>query len=112
MNFWQWLLTIAAAITVLLGALTGLGKAGSWVSGRLKKIDRFLEEWNGDEARPGWPERPGVMKRLADLEQEVKTMKDELAKVSHEVKPNGGGSMRDSINRMESHLNTTEVVKV
>lgn len=33
-----------------------------------KKFDQFSEDWNGTDARPGVPARPGVMERLSRIE--------------------------------------------
>jgi hypothetical protein len=59
----------------------------------------FREDWNGELARPGVDGRDGVMVRLAAIEGELK--------------PNGGGSMRDAVNRlgtdMRAHLASHDV---
>lgn len=41
----------------------------------LKKLQQFLDDFQGEEPRPGVPERPGVMKRLETLENDVKELK-------------------------------------
>lgn len=80
------ILTIAGAIGVLAGAVSGLALGGRWMIRTLRKVDRFLEDWNGEPARDGVPGRPGVMARLAHIEAELR--------------PNGGASMRDEIRRI------------
>ena len=50
----------------------------------------FREDWNGELARPGVAGRDGVMVRLSAIEGELK--------------PNGGGSMRDAVNRLATDL--------
>lgn len=56
------------------------------------KINDFMDDWGGTEARPGVPRRPGVMERLDWIE--------------HQLKPNSGESLRDVVNRIEDQLNT------
>lgn len=55
-----------------------------------KKIESFLDDWIGEPARPGVPERLGVM--------------DRISRIEHEVKPNGGSSMRDEIQQIKAAL--------
>jgi HAMP domain-containing protein len=54
---------------------------------QLRKQRIFESDWNGEPARPGVPGRAGIMERVAAIEGELK--------------PNGGGSLRDSVNRLE-----------
>ena len=51
-----------------------------------RRIQDFLDDWFGEEPRPGQPERPGAMARLAQLEN------------------NGGGSMRDTVDKIDATL--------
>lgn len=51
----------------------------------LKRLGDAFDDWQGQPARPGVPERPGVMRRLEMIESELH--------------PNGGSSLRDAINR-------------
>ncbi|HEY1179931.1 MAG TPA: hypothetical protein VGF17_27560 [Phytomonospora sp.] len=57
-------------------------------------IRDFLDDWNGEHARPGVGARPGVMARLSAQD-------DRLSAIEHELHPNGGSSMRDAIDRLE-----------
>ncbi|MFE9834088.1 hypothetical protein ACFYP4_02895 [Streptomyces sp. NPDC005551] len=57
-----------------------------------KRVDEFMDDWNGIPERPGHEARPGVMSRLNWIE--------------HELKPNSGSSLRDAVNRIESELGT------
>jgi hypothetical protein len=56
----------------------------------IKRVDQFIDDWNGTEERPGHPPKPGVMARLEWIE--------------HELKPNSGGSLRDAVDRVEQEL--------
>jgi hypothetical protein len=93
---WSWLLQAAGALVLIGGAIAVMVKGARWAVGILRKISEFLEDWRGEPARPGYAKRPGVMERLVDLEKEVRG-------VSHELKPNAGGSMKDQITRIEEH---------
>lgn len=57
---------------------------------RLRGLRQLLEDWHGEPSRPGVPARPGVMVRLAAIECELY--------------PNGGGSLRDAVGRIEHQL--------
>lgn len=60
----------------------------------LAKIRTFLIDWEGEPARPeaGVAERPGMMRRVSNLETG-------LAKVQQEVTPNHGSSAHDKLRR-------------
>lgn len=64
---------------------------------RLKRLSQLLEDWHGTDARPGVPARPGVMVRLEALEQRTAVLEKEL-------RPNGGGSIKDQITSMTEQL--------
>lgn len=51
-----------------VGALAGFGM---WLRKLMRRLDNLLEDWNGTEARPGVPRRPGVMERLERIEGDV-----------------------------------------
>ena len=58
----------------------------------LAKARQFLDDWEGEPARPeaGVPERPGMMRRVANLESG-------LSEVSKQVTPNHGTSAHDKL---------------
>lgn len=60
-------------------------------------VREFLEDWRGEEARPGVPARPGVMERLA-------TTEDKLDAIDHELHPNSGSSFRDKVDELAVEL--------
>lgn len=59
-----------------------------------KSFNQFMEDWNGEPARPGVPEKPGVMVRLASIEKELH--------------PNSGSSLRDAVVRIERRVDGIE----
>ncbi|MFF9403830.1 hypothetical protein [Streptomyces sp. NPDC014744] len=65
-------------------------------------LDEFGDDWNGVEARPGVPERPGVMARLDRIEQKGTERSARLARIDHELHPNSGQSLRDAVDRVDA----------
>lgn len=56
----------------------------------LESLDKFVRDWEGEEASPGRDAIPGVMERLN--------------KIDGELKHNGGSSMKDSLRRIEKKI--------
>lgn len=81
---------LGAGAGVVIAALA----VGAWIGPPLRKLSRqnteFRVDWYGTAARPGVDREPGVMERLKTIEGELK--------------PNGGGSLRDAVNRLERRL--------
>lgn len=102
-------------IVILAGILITTGyvfaKLFNSINGTMKRFNQFFEDWHGEEGREvdGIPERPGVMKRIATLEEDRQANTDTLRqmkqtvdaiakKVDAELAPNHGTSMKDGIN--------------
>jgi hypothetical protein len=68
-------------------------------------VREFLEDWRGEEARPGYHKRPGVMERLVSLEEHMHG-------VTHELKPNSGLSLRDAVDRIEERTTPPQAQEV
>ena len=77
----------AFAVILGIGVLVAAGVKGWKV---IKRLNHFLDDVMGEEARPGVPARPGLMERVM--------------RVEHELFPNSGASLRDQTNRIESTI--------
>ena len=77
----------AGALMAIAGLIALVAKAVRAMLRTMRKLGRLADEVLGDEDRPGWG------KRLTAVESK-------LATVVAEVKPNGGGSMRDEVRRI------------
>lgn len=64
----------------------------------LRKTSDFLDDWQGEPARPGVAARRGVVERISDLETTQ-------AHINAQMNTNGGLSLRDQTNRIEKTLN-------
>lgn len=62
---------IAGIIAGGLGLVGVIGRAGKWMLRTIRRVQNFLDDWNGEPARPGVEARPGFPDRLAALEVEV-----------------------------------------
>ena len=103
----QWISDIIS-VSPWLGALVlavFLGAAGwKYLRPPTKGLNHFLEDWNGDADRPGVPGRPGVMVRFQHLEEWTAKYGPLMDRLDHEMHPNSGGSLADSVNRTERKL--------
>lgn len=84
----------AAALTAIIVLVVKVGRPARR---GCRRIEEFLEDWFGSPARPGQPARPGVMERLAAVEERTR-----------ELRPNGGRSLADAVNRIEQKVTDTE----
>lgn len=88
---WMDVLAFSAIITSILTASMLLWKVLRRPVNAIIRFFHFVEEfkrsWFGEEATSTRPAEPGVLQRLNEIDGEFK--------------PNGGGSMKDSVNRIE-----------
>jgi hypothetical protein len=103
------LLLGCALITAMLTALAGLGVAGRWVWRLLRNVSRLLDDWFGEEPRPavGFEGRPGLVARLSTMQVDVAALREQnatfeqrLAAVEAQMQPNGGRTLRDTVDRV------------
>jgi hypothetical protein len=93
----NFLMMLAATVTAIGVIGVGLHKATKLV----KRFIHFLDDYFGEEARPGFQGRAGMQERMLIIEQELKC-------VSYEMRPNSGTSIKDAINRIEKRLEQLE----
>ena len=98
-----------------LAAVTGIIVFSMKIAKGLKRIVHFLDDYNGEEARPGIPERLGMSARISQLEDCVSSSRTELGQldkkvtfIEKELHPNHGTSMRDKVDRIVLRLDTVE----
>lgn len=93
----QFLMMLAATVTAIGVLGVGLHKAIKLV----KRFIHFLDDYFGEEERPGFYGRPGMQERMRIIEEELKH-------ISYEMRPNSGTSIKDAINRIEKRLDKLE----
>lgn len=93
----EWLMTIAATITAIGVISVGLYK----VTKLVKRFIHFLDDYFGEDPRPGFDGRPGMQERLRFMEEEI-------ACISFEMRPNHGTSIKDAVGRIEERLDKLE----
>jgi hypothetical protein len=90
-----WVGGIAALVTGVTVIWVGLRKAGVNIVRFVRRTVHLVDDLIGEPERPGVEGRPGVMERLAGIE-------DRLGAVEHEVQHNNGGSLKDAVRRTEN----------
>jgi hypothetical protein len=84
---------VVAAILLMWGA-------GSRLAAAFRRINHFLDDWSGEEARPGVPAQPGVIARLADHSQRIAKVEER----TNQLIPNGGSHLADQVSRIEQQM--------
>ena len=99
----------------VIAAVTGIIVFSMKIAKGLKRVVHFLDDFNGEEARPGIPERLGMSARISQLEDCVSSSRTELEQlnkkvtfIEKELHPNHGTSMRDKVDRIVLRLDTVE----
>jgi hypothetical protein len=87
MDFWTTITTIVTTLGTVAVIVVPAWKrfksfSNSW--------ELFMRDWSGEKARPGHDAEPGVMDRLNNLDGQFKK--------------NGGGSLKDAVDRIERKL--------
>lgn len=99
-DLWLAVLWLLLVVGTLVGIIAFLVKAFPIV----RKLIAFLNDVGGEEARPGFPARPGLFDRIHSIELLQASMSDKLDNVHHELFPNSGKSLRDQTNRIEAKV--------
>ena len=96
----DFLMMLAGTITAIGVIFVGIYKATKLT----KRFIHFLDDYFGEEARPGFDGRPGMQERLRFMEEEI-------ACISFEMRPNHGTSIKDAVGRIEERLDKLEQQK-
>ena len=91
-------------LMMLAATITAVGVIGVGVHKAIKLVKRFihfLDDYFGEEPRPGFDGRPGMQERLRFMEEEI-------ACISFEMRPNHGTSIKDAVGRIEERLEKLE----
>jgi len=98
------------AAAAIIGALVVIGRAVYWLWQVFRALARLADDLTGEPQRNGFPERPGVLERLSRieaavvpvpvLEERLAAMDARLAAIEGQMQPNGGGSLRDAIDKL------------
>ena len=88
------IVAISSSIAIVLSAWFAITRLISPAVKRIKEIgkdlDNFIEDWHGTPARDGRSSVPGVM--------------DRLNKIDGQLTHNGGSSIKDTVDRIESGI--------
>jgi hypothetical protein len=87
----QWIITLAAALSALI-------YLGNKFITLFKTWFKFIDDWNGNE------ERPGVVARLAEGNARFDKIEEEISVIKAELFNNHGTSLRDAIDRIEKSV--------
>jgi hypothetical protein len=91
--------TFFTTIGIVAGALISLGILLSPFYKKVKRwaqwMERFMRDWEGEEAEPGRAAVPGVMERLNKLDGELSN--------------NGGSTTKDKVDKL--YLNQAKVIE-
>ncbi|WP_180930941.1 hypothetical protein [Streptomyces sp. AJS327] len=85
------------AVTILAGVGTVVWRAVQGTVRLAGRVDDFMDDWTGAPPRAGVPRRPGVMERVAAIEER-------LQRVGYELYPNSGCSLRDAVDQANERL--------
>ena len=98
-------------IATLLGAITAIILFAGKLVKFIKKVVHFLDDFIGEEERPGQERRPGLSERLSKMEdcmgtvkEQMNSIKDDVEAIKIEMHPNSGTTIRDSLNRIETKV--------
>ncbi len=88
---WGNIVAIATVLSTVAGFI-------AWLHPKMKKLMDLLDDWNGEEGRPGIPERDGVMTRLAKIEGEIRLNQSRNASIDEQTR-----MLKDILQAMRIH---------
>jgi archaellum component FlaC len=98
-------------LATVLGAITAIILFAGKLIKFIKKVIHFLDDFLGEEERPGQEARPGLSERLTKMEDCMGTVKEQMDSIKEDVEsikvemhPNSGTTIRDSLNRIETKV--------
>lgn len=118
-------LAAVAGLIVLMGGVLGLLGKGAHLGWRTaQKVVRLVDDLAGEPPSLGHEGRPGLLQRVATieaavvavpalvlrigaLEGRVSVLEERTAAVEAQLQPDGGASLRDSLDRVEAALTPT-----
>lgn len=89
------LILIGAVVTATTATITAFVWLWKGIGQLVRRFNLFFEDWNGLPDRPGRPGYKGVMSRLESMEERQVFFEGV-------VTPNGGGSLRDAVDRIDN----------
>jgi hypothetical protein len=112
---------VAAGLAAILGLAAAAGKAAQVAYRLVRGLLNIVDDWRGEPDRDGVPGRLGVMARLARQDGQLVAqavrldrqdgrlarLESGVEQVHGELKPNGGATLRDAVNRVEEQLGTS-----
>jgi hypothetical protein len=101
-------LAVAGWIVAMMAALTAIGVSGRWLWRTGANLTRLMDALLGEPPSPAAPEgRPGIIQRqaktdeaVAEIKEAMRSMSDRLAFVEEQLRPNGGTSLRDTVQKI------------
>jgi hypothetical protein len=103
---------LAVFVTLMLGGLAATGRASVWIWRTVQKIVRVVDDLAGEPPSAAEPDgKPGILQQLAEMRagieilptvrQHLAALEERMAAVEAQLQPNGGASLRDSMDRVE-----------
>lgn len=84
-------------LTTLVGIVTILWK----ITPITKQLSNLMDDWFGEKARPGVPQRKGVMERLSDQDEVIHQVADVVSKVEPIVDGSADGNHAEVLARLD-----------
>jgi hypothetical protein len=105
----------AAWVSAIVALTMAVGVVIIWMLRLLwrlfRKSESFLEDWNGKPPFPGHPAQPGVIERLATLENNHQDLVEQLSaqnttleQIKDEVSFNHGHSLKDAVRDIQIQM--------